>query len=86
MQAMTFMAPPQALQVSMSILKTRLSCCAQVIAMDGMYAGFAGAKTGHRRSRCAGVAGSSATLTLLPLPRFAGVTNARCLLLGANTP
>jgi len=22
--------------------------CAQVIAMDGMYAGFAGAKTGHR--------------------------------------
>ncbi|MEF5599959.1 hypothetical protein U9Y83_25265, partial [Escherichia coli] len=32
--------------------------------------------------RCAGVAGSSATLTLLPLPRFAGVTNARCRLLG----
>jgi len=31
----------------MSILNTRLSRCAHVIAMDGMYAGFAGAKTGH---------------------------------------
>ncbi len=31
MQAMTFMAPPQPLQVSMSILKTRLSRCAHVI-------------------------------------------------------
>lgn len=70
MQAMTFMAPPQPLQVSMSILKTRLSRCAHVI----------------DARRCAGVAGSSATLTLLPLPRFAGVTNARCRLLGANTP
>jgi hypothetical protein len=30
-------------------LNTRFSRCAQVIAMDGMYAGFAGAKTGHRR-------------------------------------
>jgi len=35
-------------QVSMSISKTRFNLCAQVIAMDGMYAGFAGAKTGHR--------------------------------------
>ena len=66
MQAMTFIAPPQALHVSMSILKTRLSRCAHVI----------------DARRCAGVAGSSATLTLLPLPRFAGVTNARCRLLG----
>ncbi len=49
MQAMTFMAPPQPLQVSMSILKTRLSRCAHVI----------------DARRCAGVAGSSATLTLL---------------------
>jgi len=47
MQAMTFMAPLQAGQVSISILNTRLSHCAHVIAMDGMYAGFAGAKTGH---------------------------------------
>ena len=31
----------------MSMLNTRLSRCAQVIAMEGMYAGFAGAKTGH---------------------------------------
>ena len=69
MQAMTFMAPPQSLHVSMSILKTRLSRCAHVI----------------DARRCAGVAGSSAPLTWLPLPRFAGVTNARYLLLGANT-
>jgi hypothetical protein len=31
------------------LVKTRLSRCAQVIARDGMYAGFSGAKTGHRR-------------------------------------
>jgi len=42
-------SPPHSLQVSMSILKTRFSLFAQVIAMDDMYAGFAGAKTGHRR-------------------------------------
>ena len=47
-QAMIRSAPPQAGQVSMSMPKTRFSRCAQVIAMDGMYAGFAGAKTGHR--------------------------------------
>ena len=29
-------------------LNTRFRRCAQVIAMDGRYAGFAGAKTGHR--------------------------------------
>jgi hypothetical protein len=29
-------------------VKTRFRRWAQVIAMDGMYAGFAGAKTGHR--------------------------------------
>ena len=59
-------APPQARQVAtyprapsldathqftLSILNTRFSLCAQVIAMDGMYAGFAGAKTGHRPMR-----------------------------------
>ena len=33
--------------VSISMLNTRLSLCAHVIARDGMYAGFAGAKTGH---------------------------------------
>jgi hypothetical protein len=33
-----------------------------------------------------GVGGSSVTLAWLLPPRFAGVTNARCLLLGANTP
>jgi hypothetical protein len=31
------------------LVNTRFSRWAQVIAMDGMYAGFAGAKTGHRR-------------------------------------
>lgn len=62
--------PPQWTQAVTSMEKTRLSRCAHVI----------------DARRCAGVAGSSATLTLLPLPRFAGVTNARCRLLGANTP
>ncbi len=54
----------------MSILNTRFRRCAQLI----------------EARRCAGVDGPSVTLALLPLPRFAGVTNARCLLLGANTP
>ncbi len=31
------------------MLNTRLSLCAQVIAMEGMYAGFAGAIIGHGR-------------------------------------
>ena len=47
MQAMILTGPPQLLQVSMSMLNARFRRCAQVIAMDGMYAGFAGAKTGH---------------------------------------
>jgi hypothetical protein len=49
MQAMTLAVPPQIRHFSTSILKTRFSRCAQVIARDGMYAGFAGAKTGHGR-------------------------------------
>ena len=47
MQAITLTAPPHLLQTSMSILNTRFRRWAHVIAMDGMYAGFAGAKTGH---------------------------------------
>ena len=54
----------------MLMLNTRLSRFAQV--------------SDARRS--AGDGRSSTTLALWPLPRFAGVTNARCLLLGANTP
>ena len=50
------------------LVNTRLSRCAQVI--------------DDRRS--AGVGGSPATPTLCPLPRFAGVTNTRYLLLGVN--
>jgi len=67
----TFTVPPHSRQVSMSILNTRFKRCAQLI-----YA---------RRS--AGVCSwpSSMALGLLPLP-LAGVTNARCLLLGAKTP
>ena len=34
-------------QFCLSILNARFNRCAQVIARDGMYAGFAGAKTGH---------------------------------------
>ena len=45
---MILTAPPQARQVSMSMPNTRFRRCAHVIAMDGMYAGLAGAKTGHR--------------------------------------
>jgi hypothetical protein len=70
MQAMTFMAPPQALQVSMSMLKTRLSRCAHVI----------------DPRPCAGVGVSSATSALFPLPRFAVIIYARCSLFGAKIP
>jgi hypothetical protein len=69
MQAMTFMVAPQVWQVLISMLKTRFRRFAQVI--------------DARRS--VGDGRSSTTLALWPLPRFAGVTNARCLLLGANT-
>ena len=74
MQAMTLTCPPQAWQIAMSMLNTRLRRCAQVI----------------EARRSAGVGVSSDTLsvwlTVLPLPRFAGVTRARYLLLGAKTP
>ncbi len=46
-EAITFTLPPQCSHTSMSILKTRFRRCIQVIAKDGIYAGFAGAKTGH---------------------------------------
>ena len=70
MQAMALALPTQIHHLSTSMLNTRLSLWAQVIAMDGMYAGLAGAKTGHRRMtmnrgdiRCFGPA------TLAPLCR-----------------
>jgi hypothetical protein len=69
MQAMTFAVPPHLVQASISMLNTRFKRCAQVMAA--------------RRS--AGVGGSSDTLAWFPLPRFAGVTNARYWPLGANT-
>lgn len=56
MQAMILTGPPQAWQVSMSILNTRFKRCAQV---------------GEAR-RSAGGCESSAPLDLLPLPRLAG--------------
>ena len=74
MLAMTFMAPPQVLQVSMSMLNTRLRRCAQDMAA--------------RRSVAIDESfGWSPFLSPLPLPlpRFAGVTSARCLLLGAKS-
>ena len=64
MQAMTLADPPQTRYISTSISPKAPTVgentlqpsppgayfwCAQVIAMDGMYAGFAGAKTGHGR-------------------------------------
>jgi len=72
MQAMILTAPPQAGQVWMSMPNTRFRRCAQVMAAW----------------RCGGVFSrpSAVDSGLLPLPRFAGVTRARCLLFGANTP
>jgi hypothetical protein len=46
--AMILTSLPHLSQVSTSRLKTRFKRFARVIARDGMYAGFAGAKTGHR--------------------------------------
>jgi len=51
---------------------TRFRRCAQVI--------------DARRSRGVFSGPSAHALGSLPFPRFAGVTRARCLLLGANTP
>jgi len=72
MQAMILTWPPQVLQVSMSMLNTRFSRCAQVIAA--------------RRSAGVGPSFVSTVLSLLPLPRLAGVSRARWALWGANTP
>jgi hypothetical protein len=65
-------APPQAGQVSMSIPNTRFSRCAQLIAA--------------RRSAGVRASGSAVVACRPPLPRLAGVTCARCLLLGEKTP
>lgn len=62
----------RARQVSMSMLNTRFKRCAQVF--DARL--FAGVLSRP----------SSDALGLAPIPNFAGVTRARCLLLGANTP
>ena len=71
MLAMILTSPPHLSQVSMSILKTRFNRFAQVI-----EARFS-----------AGVwSVSSRMARFLRLPRLAGVTFARYLLLGANTP
>jgi len=55
----------------MSILNIRLSLCAQVIATWRSAGNF----SEH-----------SSSGNFLPFPRFAGVTSARHLLFGANTP
>jgi len=72
MQAMTLTAPPQAGQVSISILNTRFKRCAQVIEA--------------RRSAAVGSSTVAAATDWPPLPRLAGVTRARYSLFGANTP
>jgi hypothetical protein len=58
MQAMILTAPPQLLQVSMSMLNTRFKRCAQVMA--------------PRRSAGVVSSGASAVRALLPLARLAG--------------
>ena len=72
MQAMIRIALPQAGQVSISIPNTRFRPCAQVIAA--------------RRSAGVGASVSAGSACRPPLPRLAGVTRARYLLFGANTP
>ena len=69
---MTLTAPLHSLQVSISIWNTRFNLFAQVI--DARRS--AGVRSGV----------SSGVWAFLPLPRRAGVTCARYLLLGANTP
>ncbi len=88
MQAMILTWPPQLLQVSMSMLKTRFRRCAQVAALAHPCArGISASMHVMAARRSAGVRSSvAAALALLPLPRLAGVTRARCALLGANTP
>ena len=65
MQAITWTLLPHSVHFSISMLKTRFNLCAHVI----------------EARRSAGVCGSSHAFALLPLPRFAGVTRARCWLL-----
>ena len=72
MQAITFSAPPQAWQVSMSMPNIRFERCAQLIEA--------------RRSTGVGACPSPVALGLSPLPRAAFVPGAGCLLFGANTP
>ena len=72
MQATIRTEPPQAGQVSISILNTLFRRCAQVI--------------DARRSAAVGSSASAAATAWPPLPRLAGVTRARYWLFGANTP
>ena len=72
MLAMILTSPPHSQQVSISILNTRFKRFAQVIE----------ARFSAGVWSCA----SCGVLTLLPLPRFDGVTSARYLLFGANMP
>jgi hypothetical protein len=69
--AMILTSPPHSLQVAMSILKTRFNRFAKVI---------------EARFSAALWSASSGEQDFLRLPRLAGVTHARYLLLGANTP
>ena len=64
-------SPPHSLQISTSILNTRFNLCAQVI---------------EARFSAEVWSLSSAEWVFLRLPRLAGVTFERYLLLGANTP
>ena len=71
MLAMILTSPSHLLQISISMLKTRFNRFAQVI--EALFS--------------AGVwSVSSGDWVILHLPRLAGVTNTRYLLLGANTP
>jgi hypothetical protein len=87
MQAMIFTAPPHSRQVSMSISPEAPTFGEHPLKTSPPGAYFWCAQLIDAR-RSAGVCSSPASVAfgLFPLPRLAGVTNARCWLFGANTP
>jgi hypothetical protein len=74
MLALILSVPPQRTQVSISTTNTRFSRRAQFIATCRGVGGLAGSVD------------SAVDCSAAPMPRCAGVTMARSLLCGANTP
>jgi hypothetical protein len=79
----SFTGPPHSVQVSISMSPKAPTFGEDTLQARRLYALRVQVRDARRSTD---VGGSWDTLALLPLPRFAGVTNARCLLFGANTP